>query len=60
LVLFLLFQNLAVVSSGLSAANWLGPIDLVIFIIGVAGAFYLKAAQPEKYKTVGRMINEGV
>jgi amino acid transporter len=59
-VLFLLFQNLSVVSGGLSAANWLGPIDLVIFIIGVAGAFYLKAAQPEKYKTVGRMINEGV
>jgi amino acid transporter len=59
-VLFLLFQNLSLVSGGLSIANWLGPIDLAIFVIGIAGAFYLKSAQPEKYKTVGRLINEGL
>jgi hypothetical protein len=59
-VLILLFQNLAFVSSGLDTARYLGPIDLVIFVAGLALAFYIKSAQPEKYKTLGRLIHEGL
>ena len=41
-------------------ANWLGPIDLVIFALGIGGALYLRQLQPAKYETVGRLINDGL
>ena len=59
-VVVLLFQNIEFLGSGYGYAKWLGPIDGVIFLIGIAGAFYLKSAQPEKYKVVGRLINRGL
>ena len=59
-VLYLLFANLTFVGSGLGFANWLGPIDAVIFAGGIGLAFYLKSAQPAKYKTLGRLIHEGL
>jgi amino acid transporter len=57
-VLYLLFTNIDFVSGGLGFARWLGPIDLAIIAIGIGLAFYLKASQPEKYKTLGRLIHE--
>ena len=59
-VLVLLFQNLSFIGGGLGLANWLGPIDLVVFAVGIGLAFYLKSSQPEKYKTLGRLIHEGL
>jgi len=59
-VLFLLFQNLTFIGGGLGFATWLGPIDLVIFAVGIGLAFYLKSSQPEKYKTLGRLIHENL
>jgi amino acid transporter len=59
-VLILLFQNVQFLGSGYGYANWLGPIDLVVVAIGIAGAFYLKQYQPKKYQVVGRLINEGL
>ena len=59
-VLVLLFQNISFIGGGLSFANWLGPIDVVIFALGIGGALYLRQVQPEKYKTVGRLINDGL
>jgi amino acid transporter len=59
-VIYLLFTNLAFVGGGLGFANWLGPIDAVIFVLGIALAFYLKSAQPEKYNTLGRLIHENL
>src|SRR6202521_154586 len=59
-VLFLLFQNLTFIGGGLGFANWLGPIDLVIFAVGIGLAFYLKSSQPDKYKTLGRLIHENL
>jgi amino acid transporter len=59
-VLFLLFQNLAFIGAGLGFANWLGPIDAVIFAAGIALALYLKSSQPDKYKTLGRLIHDGL
>ncbi len=57
-VLFLLFQNIDFIGSGLTFVRWLGPIDLVIFAVGIGLAFYFKSSQPEKYKTLGRLIHE--
>ena len=60
IVLVLLFQNLTFIGGGLGFANWLGPIDAVIFALGIGLAFYLKSSQPEKYKTLGRLIHDGL
>jgi hypothetical protein len=59
-VLVLLFQNLKFLGGGVGLADWLGPIDAVIFILGIGVAFYLKRSQPEKYNTLGRLIHEGL
>jgi amino acid transporter len=59
-VLYLLFNNLDFLGSGYGYANWLGPIDLGIFLIGLAGAFYLKRKDRARYEAVGRLINEGI
>jgi amino acid transporter len=60
IVLYLLFANIDFVSSGLGFARWLGPIDLVIFAVGIALAFYLRNSQPDKYKNLGRLIHENL
>jgi amino acid transporter len=59
-VLYLLFTNIDFVSSGLGFARWLGPIDLAVIALGVVLAFYLRNAQPEKYKNLGRLIHENL
>src|SRR6266852_853859 len=59
-VLYLLFTNIDFVSGGLGFARWLGPIDLVVIAGGIGLAFYLKASQPDKYKTLGRLIHENL
>ncbi len=59
-VLVLLFQNLSFIGGGLGLANWLGPVDAVIFAAGIGLAFYLKSSQPDKYNTLGRLIHEGL
>ena len=41
-VLYLLFTNIDFVSGGLGFARWLGPIDVVIFAIGLVLAFYIR------------------
>ncbi|HYL07845.1 MAG TPA: APC family permease, partial [Candidatus Udaeobacter sp.] len=59
-VLYLLFANIDFVSGGLGFARWLGPIDFAIFAVGIALAFYIRNSQPEKYKTLGRLIHENL
>jgi hypothetical protein len=31
-----------------------------VLVVGVLGAFYIKASDPEKYDKIGRLIYEGV
>lgn len=59
-VLYLLFTNLDFIGGGVSWANILGPIDAAVFVVGLAGAFYLKRKNPSRFESVGRLINEGV
>ncbi len=59
-VLYLLFANISFLGSGYSYANWLGPIDAGVFALGLAGAFYWKRKDPERFDAVGRLIHEGI
>jgi amino acid transporter len=59
-VVYLLFDNIDFLGSGYGYAKWLGPIDLVVVVLGVAAAFYFKRRRPDKYEQAGRLINEGL
>jgi amino acid transporter len=59
-VVYLLFKNILFLGSGYHYAVWLGPIDLLVVLIGVGAAFYLKSRNREKYESAGRIINEGL
>ena len=59
-VIYLLFSNFNFIGSGFGYAKWLGPIDLVIVLIGIGGAFYFKKKKPHLYEQAGRLINEGM
>src|ERR1700680_2991029 len=60
IVLVLLFQNISFIAGTAGLVKWLGPIDAAIFIVGIGLAFYLKSSQPDKYKTLGRLIHDGL
>jgi amino acid transporter len=60
IVLYLLFDNIEFLGSGYGYAKWLGPIDAVVFVVGLLGALYLKSRDRAKYETIGRMVYEGV
>ncbi len=59
-VVYLLFTNITFLGGGYNYANWLGPIDAVVVIVGVGAAFYFKRYKPAKYEEAGRLINEGL
>jgi amino acid transporter len=59
-VVYLLFNNISFLGSGYGYANWLGPIDLLAVLVGVAGAFYFKYRNRAKYEVAGRLIHEGL
>jgi amino acid transporter len=59
-VIYLLFKNIKFLGSGYHWANYLGPIDLVIFVGGIAFALYLKRTDSAKFEAAGRLVNEGV
>jgi amino acid transporter len=60
IVLFLLIQNFGFIAGTFRLANFLLPLDVVIFAVGIGLAFYIKSRQPEKYKTLGRLIHENL
>lgn len=59
-VLYLAIKNLDFLGSGYSYAKWLCWGDLLIFLVGLGYAFYIKRNDRAKYETVGRMINRGM
>jgi len=59
-VVFLLFDNFKLISSGYTYGKWLGPIDLLVVVAGIGFAFYIKNRNPAKYESAGRLINEGL
>jgi len=59
-VLYLAIKNLDFLGAGYSYAEWLCWGDLLIFLVGLGYAFYIKRNDRAKYETVGRMINRGM
>jgi siroheme synthase (precorrin-2 oxidase/ferrochelatase) len=58
-VLYLLLSQIQFFGAEYGLAKWLAPIVLVIFLLGLGGAFYLKAKDPAKYEKIGHLIYEG-
>ena len=59
-IIFLCIAHIDVVGGGLAMANWLAPIALLVIVLGLLGATWLKMRQPERYDLVGRLILEGM
>jgi amino acid transporter len=60
IVLYLLFRNIDFLGGGFPLADWLGWIDLAVFLLGVAGALYLRSRDRDRYDTIGRLVYGGV
>jgi amino acid transporter len=60
IVLYLLFHNLELIGSGYDYANYLGWIDLGVFLVGIGGALWLKRRDEARFDNIGRLVNEGV
>jgi len=59
-VVYLCVANMDFLGGGLAFANWIIWIDLAVLLIGILGAVYIKASDPEKYDKIGRLIYEGL
>ncbi len=59
-VLFLLLSNTSFVLGTYTWGAWLPPTAAIIFAGGLCAAFYLKTRHPQRYDTIGRLINTGV
>jgi amino acid transporter len=59
-VVYLCVANMDFLGGGLRFADWIIWIDLAVLVVGILGAFYIKASDPEKYDKIGRLIYEGV
>jgi amino acid transporter len=54
-LVYLLISNLAT----LGGQAWLIYVGAAVIVIGLVWGFVLKATNPEAYKNIGRMVNEG-
>ena len=59
-VIYLCIIHMDFLGGGLRFADYIIWIDLAVLVVGVLYAFYIKAADPEKYDKIGRLIYEGV
>jgi amino acid transporter len=59
-VLYLAIANIDFIGGGYYYARYLVVIDVAIFALGLAGAYYLKGRDRAKYETIGRVIHEGL
>ena len=59
-VVYLCVANMDFLGGGLRFADYIVWIDLAVLVVGILGAFYIKASDPEKYDKIGRLIYEGV
>ncbi len=59
-VIYLCIANMDFLGGGLRFADWIIWIDLAVLVVGILGAVYFKAKDPEKYDKIGRLIYEGL
>jgi amino acid transporter len=59
-IIYLLFDNLSFLGSGLQFAFYIPWICLAVLVLGLLGALWLKSAKPQIYDQIGRLLYEGV
>lgn len=59
-VLWLFFTNIDFLGGGLTFANKIWWIDILIVALGIIGALILKASRPDVYGRIGRLIYQGL
>lgn len=55
-IIYLCVSNMEFLGAGLALSNWLVPIDIAVFVVGLLGAFYLKKSNPTKFEQIGRLV----
>ena len=60
LIIAVMIWRMDFLGGGLGFADYIVWINLAVLVIGIVGAFYLKAADPAKYDKIGRLIFQGV
>jgi hypothetical protein len=45
---------------GFAFAEWIIPLDIGIFLVGLAGALIIKKTDPGKFEKIGRLIYQGI
>jgi hypothetical protein len=58
--LYLCATNMEFLGGGFAFAEWIIPLDVAIFAVGLIGAFFIKATNPTKFEKIGRLIYQGV
>lgn len=58
--LYLCATNMEFLGGGFAFAEWIIPLDIAIFAVGLAGAFFIKATNPTKFEKIGRLIYQGL
>lgn len=58
--LYLCATNMEFLGGGFAFADWIIPLDIAIFAVGLAGAFLIKTTNPAKFEKIGRLIYQGV
>jgi amino acid transporter len=59
-VIWLLFDNIEFLGAGLTYADQIWWISLLVFGAGIALAYYFKTRDRERYEVIGRMVDRGV
>ena len=59
-VIWLAASQMGFLGGGFTFANYIIPIDIFVFVIGLAGALYTKMKDPAKFAQIGRLIYQGV
>ncbi len=59
-VIWLLFSNMDMLGGGLAFARYILWIDVVVVLLGFAGAMWMKTARPKTYDQLGHLIYEGL
>jgi amino acid transporter len=59
-VVYLAIKNIDFLATNVHWIRYLLIIDALVFLGGVAWAFYIKSNDRAKYETIGRLVNEGL
>ena len=59
-VIWLAASQMGFLGGGYAFANYIIPIDVAVFVVGLVGALYIKMKDPAKFAQIGRLIYQGV